>query len=375
MRAEAQAHVDSINEALALLRRFLDWDRALRRLDELNARVEDQALWNDPKAAQEVMRERRRLDEAITATRAIESELADTVELMDMAEAEGDSAMVDEGVAGLAALAARANDDKIKALLAGEADANDTYLEIHAGAGGTESQDWASMLFRMYMRWAEQHGYKVELLEESQGDGAGLKSATIEIKGHNAYGYAKTESGVHRLVRISPYDSAARRHTSFASVWVYPVIDDNIEVEYNESDLRIDTYRASGAGGQHINTTDSAVRITHIPTGIVVQCQNQRSQHKNKAEAYNQLRARLYERELAIREAAANAENDSKTDIGWGHQIRSYVLQPYQMVKDLRTGVVSTAPGDVLDGALDPFMAAALSQRVTGETVEVEDVD
>jgi peptide chain release factor 2 len=375
MRAEAQAHVDKINDALALLRRFLDWDRALRRLDELNARVEDQALWNDPKAAQEVMRERRRLDEAITATRTIERELSDTVELIEMAEAEGDAEMADEGVANLAELAKRADHDKVQALLSGEADANDTYIEINAGAGGTESQDWAGMLQRMYTRWAERRGLKVELVDQHSGEQAGIKSATLLLKGENAYGFAKTEGGVHRLVRISPYDSAARRHTSFASVWVYPVIDDNIEVDYNESDLRIDTYRASGAGGQHINTTDSAVRITHIPTGIVVQCQNQRSQHKNKAEAYNQLRARLYERELAIREAEANAENATKTDIGWGHQIRSYVLQPYQMVKDLRTGVVSTAPGDVLDGALDPFMAAALSQRVTGEKVDVEDVD
>ena len=375
MRAEAQAHVDTINEALALLRRFLDWDRALRRLDELNARVEDQALWSDPKAAQEVMRERRRLDEAITATRGIEAELADTVELTEMAEAEGDTAMEADGVATLAQLAARADKDKVKALLAGEADANDTYIEVNAGAGGTESQDWAGMLSRMYSRWGERHGLKVELVDQHSGEQAGIKSATLLLKGENAYGYAKTESGVHRLVRISPYDSAARRHTSFASVWVYPVIDDNIEVDYNESDLRIDTYRASGAGGQHINTTDSAVRITHIPTGIVVQCQNQRSQHKNKAEAYNQLRARLYERELVEREAAANAENATKTDIGWGHQIRSYVLQPYQLVKDLRTGVTSTAPGDVLDGDLDDFMAAALSQRVTGEAVAVEDVD
>ncbi|WP_242120946.1 peptide chain release factor 2 [Sphingomonas lacusdianchii] len=375
MRAEAQAHVDKINDALSLLRRFLDWDRALRRLDELNARVEDQALWNDPKAAQDVMRERRRLDEAITATRTIERELADTVELIEMAEEEGDAEMADEGVANLAELAKRADHDKVQALLSGEADANDTYIEINAGAGGTESQDWAGMLQRMYTRWAERRGMKVELVDQHSGEQAGIKSATLLIKGENAYGFAKTEGGVHRLVRISPYDSAARRHTSFASIWVYPVIDDNIEVEYNESDLRIDTYRASGAGGQHINTTDSAVRITHIPTGIVVQCQNQRSQHKNKAEAYNQLRARLYERELAIREAEANAENATKTDIGWGHQIRSYVLQPYQMVKDLRTGVVSTAPGDVLDGALDPFMAAALSQRVTGEKVEIEDVD
>jgi peptide chain release factor 2 len=375
MRAEAQAHVDNIKESLALLRRFLDWDRALRRLDELNARVEDPTLWNDAKAAQDVMRERRRLDEAIGATRAIETELNDTAELIEMAEAEGDEEMAVEGTAGLAALAARADKDKVMALLSGEADANDSYIEINAGAGGTESNDWAGMLQRMYTRWAERHGLKVELVDYHAGEQAGIKSATLLVKGENAYGYAKTESGVHRLVRISPYDSAARRHTSFSSVWVYPVIDDNIEIEINDSELRIDTYRASGAGGQHINTTDSAVRITHLPTGIVVQCQNQRSQHKNKAEAYNQLRARLYERELAEREAVANATNATKSDIGWGHQIRSYVLQPYQLVKDLRTGVTSTAPGDVLDGDLDAFMAAALSQRVTGETVVVEDVD
>jgi peptide chain release factor 2 len=375
MRAEAQAHVDKINDALALLRRFLDWDRALRRLDELNAKVEDQSLWNDPKAAQAVMRERRRLDEAISATKAIERERNDTVELMEMAEAEGDEALVDEGVASLAALAERAERDKVAALLAGEADANDTYIEVNSGAGGTESQDWAGMLQRMYTRWAERRGMKVELVDHHAGEQAGIKSATLLLKGENAYGYAKTESGVHRLVRISPYDSNARRHTSFASVWVYPVVDDDIEVEVNESDLRIDTYRASGAGGQHINTTDSAVRITHLPTGIVVQCQNQRSQHKNKAEAYSQLRAKLFERELQRREAEANATASNKTDIGWGHQIRSYVLQPYQLVKDLRTGVTSTAPGDVLDGDLDAFMAAALSQRVTGEKVEVEDVE
>jgi peptide chain release factor 2 len=375
MRAEAQAHVDQINQALDLLRRFLDWDRALKRLDELNARVEDQALWNNPKAAQEVMRERRRLDEAITATRAIQSEMDDTVELIEMAEAEGDDAMVDEGGAALAALAVRAEHDKVEALLAGEADGNDTYIEVNAGAGGTESQDWAEMLSRMYTRWAERRGMKVELIDYHAGEQAGIKSATYLLKGENAYGYAKTESGVHRLVRISPYDSNARRHTSFASVWVYPVVDENIDIEINESELRIDTYRASGAGGQHINTTDSAVRITHIPTNIVVQCQNQRSQHKNKAEAMNQLRARLYEAELQKREAEANATAASKTDIGWGHQIRSYVLQPYQLVKDLRTGVISTSPSDVLDGALDPFMAAALSQRVTGESVDVEDVD
>ncbi len=375
MRAEAQAHADKINDALALLRRFLDWDRALRRLDELNARVEDPTLWDDPRAAQEVMRERRRLDEAITATRAIQTELSDTIELMEMAEAEGDTGMVDEGVAGLAALAARADEDKIKALLAGEADGNDAYLEVHAGAGGTESQDWAEMLQRMYQRWAEKRGFKVELVEYQAGEQAGIKSATLQIKGENAYGYAKTESGVHRLVRISPYDSSARRHTSFSSVWVYPVIDDNIDIEVNEGDIKMDTYRASGAGGQHVNTTDSAVRLTHIPTGIIVASQNDRSQHKNRATAMNMLKARLYEAELQRREAVASGEYAAKTEIGWGHQIRSYVLQPYQLVKDLRTGVISTAPDDVLDGALDPFMAAALSQRVTGETVEVEDVD
>jgi peptide chain release factor 2 len=375
MRAEAQSHVDRIKAATALLRRFLDWDRALVRLDELNARVEDPALWNDPKAAQEVMRERRRLDEAISATRAIESEMEGTLELIELADMEGDEALADEGVASLAALAERADADKVKALLAGEADGNDTYLEIHAGAGGTESQDWAEMLLRMYQRWAERRGFKVELVEHSAGEQAGIKSATLLMKGENAYGYAKTESGVHRLVRISPYDSSARRHTSFSSVWVYPVVDDNIDIEINESDLKIDTYRASGAGGQHVNTTDSAVRITHVPSGIIVACQTQRSQHKNRAEAMSMLKARLYEAELRKREEAASAEHAAKTDIGWGHQIRSYVLQPYQLVKDLRTGVTSPTPGDVLDGALDPFMAAALAQRVTGEKVEVEDVD
>jgi len=375
MRAEAQAHVDQIRSALDLLRRFLDWDRALRRLEELNSRVEDPTLWNDSKQAQSVMRERRRLDEAIGATRAIGTELDDTIELMEMAEAEGDEALLDDAVASLAALAEKAERDKVTALLAGEADANDTYIEVNSGAGGTESNDWAGMLQRMYTRWAERHGMKVELIDQHSGEQAGIKSATLLLKGENAYGYAKTESGVHRLVRISPYDSSARRHTSFASVWVYPVVDENIDIEINESELRIDTYRASGAGGQHINTTDSAVRITHLPTGIVVQCQNQRSQHKNKAEAFNQLRARLYEAELQRREAEANATAAGKTDIGWGHQIRSYVLQPYQLVKDLRTGVTSTAPLDVLDGDLDRFMAAALSQKVTGEKVEVEDVE
>lgn len=375
MRAEAQAYCDRIDAALELLRRFLDWDKALRRLDELNARVEDPTLWDDQKKAQEVMRERTRLDAAISATRAIDSEKNDTIELIEMAEAEGDEAMVDEALASLAQLADRADQDKIKALLAGEADGNDTYLEIHAGAGGTESQDWAEMLQRMYTRWAERRGYKVELVDYHAGEQAGIKSATLLVKGENAYGYAKTESGVHRLVRISPYDSSARRHTSFSSVWVYPVIDDNIEIEIKESDLKIDTYRASGAGGQHVNTTDSAVRITHVPTGIIVASQNDRSQHKNRATAMNMLKARLYEAELQKREAEASGEYQAKTEIGWGHQIRSYVLQPYQLVKDLRTGVTSTSPDDVLDGALDPFMAAALSQKVTGEKVDVEDVD
>ena len=375
MRAEAQTHIDQIKAATQLLRRFLDWDAAHRRLDELNAKVEDPTLWDDPKAAQEVMRERRRLEEAIGATQKLETELKDTVELIEMAEAEGDNALVDDGVQALADLAARADKDKVAALLAGEADANNSYIEINAGAGGTESNDWAGMLQRMYSRWGERHGMKVELVDHHAGEQAGIKSATLLIKGDNAYGNLKVEGGVHRLVRISPYDSSARRHTSFASVWVYPEVDDDIDIEINEGDLRIDTYRASGAGGQHINTTDSAVRITHLPTNIVVQCQNQRSQHKNKAEAMKQLKARLYEAELQKREVEANASAASKTDIGWGHQIRSYVLQPYQLVKDLRTGVTSTAPGDVLDGDLDRFMAAALSQRVTGEKVEVEDVD
>lgn len=375
MRAEAQAHIDQINAATALLRRFLDWDRAMRRLEELNAKVEDPTLWEDPKAAQDLMRERRRLDEAIGATRAIERELADTAELIEMAESEGDMSLVDDGIRSLAELAERAERDKVAALLAGEADANSAYVEINAGAGGTESQDWAEMLQRMYTRWAERHGFKVELIDHHSGEQAGIKSATLLIKGENGYGNLKTESGVHRLVRISPYDSNARRHTSFSSVWVYPEVDEDIDIQVEEKDLRIDTYRSSGAGGQHVNTTDSAVRITHLPSGIVVACQNERSQHKNRASAMKQLKARLYESELQKREAEASAANAAKTDIGWGHQIRSYVLQPYQLVKDLRTGVTSTSPSDVLDGDLDRFMAAALSQRVTGETVEVEDVE
>ncbi|WP_333837722.1 peptide chain release factor 2 [Novosphingobium sp.] len=375
MRAEGQAHIDRIEAALALVRKFLDWDRAVRRLDELNARVEDPKLWDDPKNAEAVMRERRRLEASIGTVRQIGQEMADAIEFVELGEVEGDDDTIAEGLATLAALAERADADKVQALLAGEADANNAYLEVHAGAGGTESQDWAEMLQRMYTRWGERHGYKVDLVDYHAGEAAGIKSATLLLKGENAYGYAKTESGVHRLVRISPYDSSARRHTSFSSVWVYPEIDDNIEVEINPSDLKIDTYRASGAGGQHVNTTDSAVRITHVPTGIIVASQNDRSQHKNRATAMNMLKARIYEAELAKREAAASGEYAAKTEIGWGHQIRSYVLQPYQQVKDLRTGVVSTNPTEVLDGALDPFMAAALSQRVTGEKVAVEDDD
>ena len=375
MRAEGQAHIDRIAAALALVRKFLDWDRALRRFDELNARVEDPKLWDNPKAAEAVMRERRQLEASISTVNEIGREMADAIEFVELGEMESDEDTIAEGLATLAALAARADADKVQALLAGEADGNDCYLEVHAGAGGTESQDWAEMLQRMYTRWGERHGYKVELVDYHAGEQAGIKSATLLIKGENAYGYAKTESGVHRLVRISPYDSSARRHTSFSSIWVYPVVDDNIEVDIKDSDLKIDTYRASGAGGQHVNTTDSAVRITHVPSGIIVASQSDRSQHKNRATAMNMLKARIYEAELAKREAAALGEYNAKTEIGWGHQIRSYVLQPYQLVKDLRTGMTSTAPDDVLDGALDPFMAAALSQRVTGEKVSVEDVD
>ncbi|QUL38613.1 peptide chain release factor 2 [Erythrobacter sp. JK5] len=375
MRAEAQAHIDRIEAALGLVRQSLDWERALRRLDELNARVQDPTLWDDPKEAQAVSREQKTLKTAVDTVREISTEMADAIEFIELGEAEGEDSVVKDGLKSLAKLADRADADKVQALLSGEADANDTYLEIHAGAGGTESQDWAEMLLRMYSRWAERRGFKVETVEYQAGDAAGIKSATLLIKGENAYGYSKTESGVHRLVRISPYDSSARRHTSFSSVWVYPVIDDDFEIEIDPSDLRIDTYRASGAGGQHVNTTDSAVRITHQPTGIVVASQNDRSQHKNRATAMNMLKARLFEREMAEREAAASGEYQEKSEIGWGHQIRSYVLQPYQMVKDLRTGVTSSSPDAVLDGAIDEFISAALAQRVTGETVEVEDVE
>ena len=313
------------------------------------------------------MRERTRLDNAITSYRALEQELSDNLELAELGEAEEEEAVVDEAITALRKMSRRAARLRLEALLSGEADGNDCYLEVHAGAGGTESQDWAEMLIRMYLRWAERHEYKIEWIAESLGEEAGIKSATVRVSGLNAYGWCKTESGVHRLVRISPYDSSSRRHTSFASVWVYPVIDDTIEVEIVDKDLRVDTYRASGAGGQHVNKTDSAVRLTHLPSGIVVQCQNNRSQHRNRAEAMAMLRARLYEIELQKREEEIQAHAASKSDIGWGHQIRSYVLHPYQMVKDLRTGVETGNTGAVLDGGLDDFMAAALAARVAGE--------
>ncbi|MEP2829578.1 MULTISPECIES: peptide chain release factor 2 [Alphaproteobacteria] len=375
MRAETQTLADEIKQSLALLRRHLDWDAALRRFDELTAKAEDPDFWNDPEEAQGLMRERTRLEESINRYRKLEAALNDNLELIEMGEAEGDDAIVAEAEVALKAARDEAGEAEIETLLSGEADANDTYVEVHAGAGGTESQDWAQMLLRMYTRWAERRGFKVELMERHDGEEAGIKSATILVKGHNAFGWLKTESGVHRLVRISPYDSAARRHTSFSSVWVYPVVDDKIDIDVNESDCRIDTYRASGAGGQHVNTTDSAVRITHIPTGIVVSCQNERSQHKNRATAWDMLRARLYEAELQKREEVANAEAASKTEIGWGHQIRSYVLQPYQMVKDLRTGVETSDTEGVLGGDLDRFMAASLAARVKGGTEAVEDID
>jgi peptide chain release factor 2 len=375
MRAEGQAYINRIEAALALVRLSLDWERALRRLDELNARVQDPNLWDNPKQAQAISREQKTLETAVNTVNEIAAEMADAIEFIEMGEAEGEDSIVDDGLRTLERLADRADADKVQALLSGEADGNDTYLEIHAGAGGTESQDWAEMLFRMYGRWAERRGFKVDTVEYQAGEQAGIKSATLLIKGDGAYGYAKTESGVHRLVRISPYDSSARRHTSFSSVWVFPVIDDSFEIDINPADLKIDTYRASGAGGQHVNTTDSAVRITHQPSGIVVASQQDRSQHKNREIAMNMLKARLYEAEMRAREEAASAEHSAKSDIGWGHQIRSYVLQPYQMVKDLRTGVVSTSPDAVLDGAIDPFISAALAQRVTGEKVEIEDVE
>jgi len=346
------------------------------RLAELNNQAEDPNLWNDPPRAQRVMQERTQIEDNLGSIGRIEQELDDHLTMIELGEAENDQKVITEAEAALKKLKEDAARRELEALLSGEADSNDTYLEVHAGSGGTESQDWASMLLRMYTRWAEKHRYKVEYLEETPGEEAGIKSATIQIKGRNAFGWLKTEDGVHRLVRISPFDSNARRHTSFAGVTVYPVVDDRITIDIKESDVRVDTMRAGGAGGQHVNKTESAIRLTHIPTNIVVVCQNDRSQHRNRAQAWDMLRARLYERELKMREEKAAAEQAAKTDIGWGHQIRSYVLQPYQMVKDLRTGVSTSNTGGVLDGDLDQFMEAALAQKAFGGGPdEVEDVE
>jgi peptide chain release factor 2 len=367
MRAETERLVEDIEKSLTLLRQRIGWETAEHRLEELNAMSEDPALWSDSGRAQKLMRDRQTLADAIDGYKALAQELADQRELIELGEAEGDDAIVAEAEAAIRALREQAAAKETEALLDGEADGNDTFLEVNAGAGGTESCDWAAMLARMYVRWAEAKGMKVELIAESAGDEAGIRSATYKISGPNAYGWLKTESGVHRLVRISPFDSAARRHTSFSSVWVYPVVDDNIEIEVQPNDIRIDTYRSSGAGGQHVNTTDSAVRITHIPTGIVV-TSSEKSQHQNRANAMAALKSRLYEMELRRRNEAITAQHEAKGDAGWGNQIRSYVLQPYQMVKDLRTNVETSDTQGVLDGDLDPFMAAALALQVTGKS-------
>ncbi|MCQ0092744.1 peptide chain release factor 2 [Roseovarius sp. M141] len=367
MRAEIQTITTEIQTSLELLRQRLGWETAQHRLEEINARVEDPKLWDDPATAQKLMQDRQALVDALETHDAIQAELSDNVELIEMGEAEGDEDVVTEAEAALKVLKRRAAKKELEALLNGEADANDTFLEINAGAGGTESCDWANMLARMYVRWAEKRGYTVELQSEQSGDEAGIKSAAYKISGRNAYGWLKSESGVHRLVRISPFDSAAKRHTSFSSVWVYPVVDDDIDIEVNPSDIRIDTYRSSGAGGQHVNTTDSAVRITHHPTGIVV-TSSEKSQHQNRDIAMKALKSRLYQQELDRRNAAINEAHDAKGDAGWGNQIRSYVLQPYQMVKDLRTLVETSDTKGVLDGDLDQFMAATLAMNVSGKS-------
>jgi len=367
MRADAQNNVDAIEKSLALLRQRMDWETVAYRLEEFNARVEDPKLWDDPEAAQKLMRDRQTLVDSIDSYTSMKQELDDSIELIELGEMEADDVVVVEAEAGLATLKERSAAAELEALLNGEADANDTFLEINAGAGGTESCDWASMLSRMYTRWAEKRGYKVELQSMSSGDEAGIKSVAYKISGHNAYGWLKSESGVHRLVRISPFDSAAKRHTSFSSVWVYPVVDDNIEIDVNPSDIRIDTYRSSGAGGQHVNTTDSAVRITHEPTGIVV-TSSEKSQHQNRDIAMKALKSRLYQMELDRRNAAINEAHESKGDAGWGNQIRSYVLQPYQMVKDLRTNHETSDTKGVLDGDLDGFMGATLAMDVSGKS-------
>ena len=367
MRAEAESHKAAIEHSLELLGQRMGQESAAHRLEELDARIEDPGLWSDPARAQKIMRDRQALIDAMATHRAIAQELSDSVELIALGEAEGDADVVAEAEAALAALRERAAAREIEALLDGEADGNDTFLEVNAGAGGTESCDWAAMLARMYIRWAEARGYKVELQSESAGEEAGIRSAAYKISGPNAYGWLKSESGVHRLVRISPYDSAARRHTSFSSIWVYPVVDDDIEIEVSSSDIRVDTYRSSGAGGQHVNTTDSAVRITHVPTGIVV-TSSEKSQHQNRDIAMKALKSRLYQMELERRTASIQEAHDAKGDAGWGNQIRSYVLQPYQMVKDLRTGVETSDTQGVLDGDLDRFMAATLAQDVVGKS-------
>lgn len=367
MRSETQTNVDLITKSLRLLAQRMDQETAAHRLEEFDAMIEAPDLWNDPARAQKLMRERQSLLDELSTYRLIDTGLRDNVELIELGEAEGDAEIVAEAEASLKALVDLAAAKELEALLDGEADGNDTFLEVNAGAGGTESCDWASMLARMYIRWAEKKGYKVELQSETAGDEAGIRSAAYKISGPNAYGWLKSESGVHRLVRISPYDSAARRHTSFSSIWVYPVVDDNIEIDIPDRDIRIDTYRSSGAGGQHVNTTDSAVRITHLPSGIVV-TSSEKSQHQNRANCMAALRARLYQQELDKRNAAINAQHDSKGDAGWGNQIRSYVLQPYQMVKDLRTGVETSDTSGVLDGDLDRFMAATLAMDVAGKS-------
>jgi peptide chain release factor 2 len=351
---------------------IFDWDQANLRLEELNALASDLNLWNDHERAQGILRERTQLEKSIGDVTRLTDEVDEALELIELGEVEGEADIVTEAEATLERVRQICAKKQLESLLSGEADSNDCYLEVHAGAGGTEAQDWAQMLLRMYSRWCDFRGYKVEYLEESAGEEAGIKSVTLKVIGHNAYGWLKTESGVHRLVRISPYDSAARRHTSFSSAWVYPVVDESIDVVIEDKDLRIDTYRASGAGGQHVNRTDSAVRMTHLPTGIIVQCQNDRSQHRNRATAMGMLRARLYEHELRRREAEATAIEATKSDIGWGHQIRSYVLQPYQMVKDLRTGEETSDTQGVLNGDLDRFLEAALSQRVGGGGAEAK---
>ena len=367
MRAETQNLIAEIEKSVTLLRQRVGWETAEHRLEELNARVEDPTLWDDSVQAQKVMRDRQQLADKYEQAKSLGQELTDNIELIEMGEAEGDAEVVSEAEAALSALRDRAAQAEIEALLDGEADGSDTFLEINAGAGGTESCDWAQMLARMYTRWAEAKGYKVELMSESAGEEAGIKSASYKITGPNAYGWLKSESGVHRLVRISPFDSAARRQTSFSSVWVYPVVDDSIEIEIKPNEIRVDTYRSSGAGGRHVNTTDSAVRITHIPTNIVV-TSSEKSQHQNRANAMAALKSRLYEIELRKRTQAIQDAHDAKGEIGWGNQIRSYVLQPYQMVKDLRTNVETSDTGGVLDGDLDRFMAAALAMEVTGKT-------